>query len=124
MLGRAQCGIMPIRGHSGVQGGGECGLPTATSQFQPATTGSSMTWARLDPNTRAAITAASATAIPAMAERTGTAVRSRPDDAIGALLAATMAAWLHQLTTATRGETILAGHGTRGGKAMGEIAAA
>jgi hypothetical protein len=36
----------------------------------------------------------------------------------GALLAATMAAWLHQLTTATRGETILAGHGTRGGKAM------
>jgi hypothetical protein len=36
----------------------------------------------------------------------------------GALLAATMAAWLHQLTAATRGETILAGHGTRGGKAM------
>ena len=36
----------------------------------------------------------------------------------GALLAASMAAWLHQLTTATRGETILAGHGTRGGKAM------
>lgn len=25
MLGRAKCGIMPIRGHSGVQGGGECG---------------------------------------------------------------------------------------------------
>ena len=37
-----------------------------------------MTWARLDPNTSAAITAASATAMPAMAERTGTAVRSRP----------------------------------------------
>ena len=36
----------------------------------------------------------------------------------GALLAASMAAWLHQLTTPTRGETILAGHGTRGGKAM------
>jgi molybdopterin-dependent oxidoreductase alpha subunit len=25
MLGREKCGIMPIRGHSGVQGGGECG---------------------------------------------------------------------------------------------------
>jgi molybdopterin-dependent oxidoreductase alpha subunit len=25
MLGRAKCGIMPIRGHSGAQGGGECG---------------------------------------------------------------------------------------------------
>ena len=36
----------------------------------------------------------------------------------GALLAASMAAWLHQLTTATRGETILDGHGVRGGKAM------
>jgi hypothetical protein len=36
----------------------------------------------------------------------------------GALLAASMAAWLHQLTAATRGETILAGHGVRGGKAM------
>jgi hypothetical protein len=36
----------------------------------------------------------------------------------GALLAASMAAWLHQLTTATRGETITEGHGTRGGKAM------
>jgi len=35
----------------------------------------------------------------------------------GALLAASMA-WLHQLTAATRGETILAGHGVRGGKAM------
>jgi hypothetical protein len=35
----------------------------------------------------------------------------------GALLAASMAAWLHQLTGATRGET-LEGHGTRGGKAM------
>ena len=29
-----------------------------------------------------------------------------------------MAAWLHQLTTPTRGETILDGHGVRGGKAM------
>jgi hypothetical protein len=36
----------------------------------------------------------------------------------GALLAASMAAWLHQLTAATRGEDILAGHGVRGGKAM------
>jgi len=36
----------------------------------------------------------------------------------GALLAATMAAWLHQLTAATRGEDILYGHGVRGGKAM------
>jgi hypothetical protein len=36
----------------------------------------------------------------------------------GALLAATMAAWLHQLTAATAGEDILAGHGVRGGKAM------
>ena len=36
----------------------------------------------------------------------------------GALLAASIAAWLHQLTTATRGETILDGHGVRGGKAM------
>jgi hypothetical protein len=36
----------------------------------------------------------------------------------GALLAASMAAWLHQLTAATRGEEILEGHGTRGGKAM------
>jgi molybdopterin-dependent oxidoreductase alpha subunit len=26
MLGRDKCGIMPIRGHSGVQGGGECGF--------------------------------------------------------------------------------------------------
>src|SRR5204862_6807913 len=25
MLGREKCGIIPIRGHSGVQGGGECG---------------------------------------------------------------------------------------------------
>ena len=25
MLGREKCGIMPLRGHSGVQGGGECG---------------------------------------------------------------------------------------------------
>jgi hypothetical protein len=36
----------------------------------------------------------------------------------GALLAASMAGWLHQLTAATRGQTILAGHGVRGGKAM------
>ncbi len=36
----------------------------------------------------------------------------------GALLAACMAAWLHQLTAATRGGEILQGHGTRGGKAM------
>jgi hypothetical protein len=36
----------------------------------------------------------------------------------GALLAASMAAWLHQLTATTRGETILDGHGVRGGKAM------
>ena len=34
------------------------------------------------------------------------------------MLAASMAAWLHQLTAATRGQTILAGHGVRGGKAM------
>lgn len=26
MIGRPKCGLMPIRGHSGVQGGGECGL--------------------------------------------------------------------------------------------------
>jgi hypothetical protein len=36
----------------------------------------------------------------------------------GALLAATMAAWLHQLTAITAGEDVLAGHGVRGGKAM------
>ena len=36
----------------------------------------------------------------------------------GALLAASMAAWLHQLTAATRGESIVQGHGVRGGKAM------
>jgi len=36
----------------------------------------------------------------------------------GALLAATMAAWLHQLTAVTAGEDILHGHGVRGGKAM------
>ena len=36
----------------------------------------------------------------------------------GALLAANMAAWLHQLTGTTAGEDILAGHGVRGGKAM------
>ena len=36
----------------------------------------------------------------------------------GALLAASMAAWLHQLTAITAGEDIVAGHGVRGGKAM------
>ena len=36
----------------------------------------------------------------------------------GALLAANMAAWLHQLTARTAGEDILDGHGARGGKAM------
>jgi Transposase DDE domain group 1 len=36
----------------------------------------------------------------------------------GALLAASIAAWLHQLTAVTSGQTILAGHGVRGGKAM------
>jgi hypothetical protein len=36
----------------------------------------------------------------------------------GALLAASMAGWLHQLTATTSGETLLAGHGIRGGKAM------
>ena len=36
----------------------------------------------------------------------------------GALLAATMAAWLHQLTAITAGEDIVHGHGVRGGKAM------
>jgi len=36
----------------------------------------------------------------------------------GALLAATMAAWLHQFTAITGGEDIVHGHGVRGGKAM------
>ena len=36
----------------------------------------------------------------------------------GALLAASMAAWLHQLTARTAGEDIMHGHGVRGGKAM------
>jgi hypothetical protein len=36
----------------------------------------------------------------------------------GALLAATMAAWLHQLTATALREDIVAGHGVRGGKAM------
>jgi hypothetical protein len=36
----------------------------------------------------------------------------------GALLAASMAAWLHQLTGLTAGEDNLHGHGVRGGKAM------
>ena len=36
----------------------------------------------------------------------------------GALLAASMAAWLHQLTALTAGEDIVHGHGVRGGKAM------
>ena len=36
----------------------------------------------------------------------------------GALLAASMAGWLHQLTAVTDREHIVAGHGVRGGKAM------
>ena len=56
----------------------ECGLPTVTSQSQPATTGSVTTWLRLAPNTSVAVTAAIAAAMPAMAERTGIAVRPRP----------------------------------------------
>ena len=36
----------------------------------------------------------------------------------GALLAASMAVSLHQLTARTAGEDILDGHGVRGGKAM------
>jgi hypothetical protein len=36
----------------------------------------------------------------------------------GALLAASMAGWLHQLTAVIAGRQILAGHGARGGKAM------
>ena len=36
----------------------------------------------------------------------------------GALLAASMAAWLHQLTAMALGEDIVHGHGVRGGKAM------
>ncbi len=36
----------------------------------------------------------------------------------GALLAATMAGWLHQLTATTRPDGTLAGHGVRDGKAM------
>ena len=36
----------------------------------------------------------------------------------GALLAASMAAWLHQLTARTAGQDIQHGHGDRGGKAM------
>ena len=36
----------------------------------------------------------------------------------GALLAASMAAWLHQLTATTRGDDNPRGHGVRGGKAM------
>ena len=36
----------------------------------------------------------------------------------GALLAATMAAWLHQLTAVIAGQDIIYGHGVRGGKAM------
>jgi hypothetical protein len=36
----------------------------------------------------------------------------------GALLAASMAAWLHQLTGTALGEDIVHGHGVRGGKAM------
>jgi hypothetical protein len=36
----------------------------------------------------------------------------------GALLAASMVAWLHQLTSRTAGQDILDGHGVRGGMAM------
>ena len=36
----------------------------------------------------------------------------------GALLAASIAAWLHQLTGLTVGQDTLHGHGVRGGKAM------
>ncbi|NDV09708.1 hypothetical protein GXW84_35550 [Rhodococcus sp. IEGM 248] len=36
----------------------------------------------------------------------------------GALLAAGIAAWLHQLTGVLAGPDLLAGHGTRDGKAM------
>ena len=36
----------------------------------------------------------------------------------GALLAAAIAAWLHQLTGMALGEEIVHGHGVRGGKAM------
>src|SRR6478736_388938 len=36
----------------------------------------------------------------------------------GALLAASIAAWLHQLTATALGEDIVHGHGVRGGKAM------
>jgi hypothetical protein len=36
----------------------------------------------------------------------------------GALLAATLAGWLHQLTATTRGDGTLAGHGVRDGQAM------
>ena len=36
----------------------------------------------------------------------------------GALLAASIAAWLHKLTARTAGQEILDGHGVRGGKAM------
>jgi molybdopterin-dependent oxidoreductase alpha subunit len=36
MIGRDKCGIMPIRGHSGVQGGGECGVsPTTFPGLRP-----------------------------------------------------------------------------------------
>lgn len=30
MIGKEKCGILPIRGHSGVQGGGECGVSPTT----------------------------------------------------------------------------------------------
>jgi hypothetical protein len=36
----------------------------------------------------------------------------------GALLAASIAGWLHQLTACARDDTVLEGHGVRGGKAM------
>ncbi len=41
MLGREKCGVMPIRGHSGVQGGGELGcLPDSLPGSRPLNAGS------------------------------------------------------------------------------------
>jgi Transposase DDE domain group 1 len=60
------------------------------------------------------------------ASKTGAALRHLPSGypqvnlawMWGALLAASMAAWLHQLTAMALGEDIVHGHGVRGGKAM------
>ena len=62
----------------------------------------------------------SATASSALLSGTSPVVIPRVNTAWmwGALLAASMAAWLHQLTAATAGLAVLAGHGVRGGKAM------